>query len=242
MNHRSDDEPQLVAHLRSWVGSWPPPPSGPALTVVGNPACGRAGWDGQVHPAAGVLRADGRGVLGVPPAKAEVLVSGDVDQVLDRVPAALGLVGGVYRGVFRWTTSPAPTSDLLPAGEWLPVSDPRVPQWLRPFGGQVLVALQDDVYVAGVGLKEHDDHARELAVVTTEAARGQGLARRLVAQAARRVVDEGRVATYLHAPDNEASARVADAAGFVDRGWQVLGFLPTPTPTSPTPATPHLSH
>lgn len=242
MNRGPDDEPQLVAHLRSWVGSWPPPSFGPALTVVGDPARSRAGWDGQVHPATGVLRADGRGVLSVPPAKAEVLVSGCVDQVLDRVPAALGLVGGVYRGVFRWTTSPAPTSDLLPAGEWLPVSDPRVPDWLGPFGGLVLVALQNDVYVAGVGLKKHDDHARELAVVTTEAARGKGLARRLVAQAARRVVDEGRVATYLHAPDNEASARVAGAAGFVDRGWQVLGFLPTPTPTPTTPETPHLSH
>ena len=33
---------------------------------------------------------------------------------------------------------------------------------------------------------------------------------------------DGAVPTYLHAFDNEASARVADAAGFPDRGWHVF--------------------
>jgi predicted GNAT family acetyltransferase len=50
------------------------------------------------------------------------------------------------------------------------------------------------------------------------------LARRLVAQAARRVVDGGMVATYLHDPANTASARVAEAAGFPDHGWTVIGL------------------
>jgi predicted GNAT family acetyltransferase len=91
----------------------------------------------------------------------------------------------------------------------------------------VLVVLDGDTYVAGVGLKRHDDAGREIAVGTEEAARGRGLARRLVAQAARRVLDEGAVPTYLHAPDNIASAKAADAAGFPDRGWSVIGFFPT---------------
>ena len=223
-----DDQARLFSHLRSWVGSWPPAPSGPQLSVVGHPARELAGWDAQVHPVAGVLRADGRGVLAVPPGVAGRLAHGGVEEILASMPAALGAAGSVYRGVFRWTTSPAATSELPDAGEWLPVDDPRVPDWLRPFGAQVLVALEGDAYIAGVGLKRHDDYARELAVVTTEAARGRGLARRLVAQAARRVIDEGRVATYLHAHDNHPSARVADAAGLADRGWQVLGFVPTP--------------
>ena len=30
--------------------------------------------------------------------------------------------------------------------------------------------------------------------------------------------------TYLHDPANTASAKVADAAGFPDRGWTVLGM------------------
>jgi len=35
------------------------------------------------------------------------------------------------------------------------------------------------------------------------------------------------VPTYLHDPANLASARVADAAGFPDRGWAVFGAFPT---------------
>jgi hypothetical protein len=38
------------------------------------------------------------------------------------------------------------------------------------------------------------------------------------------VVDEGMVPTYLHDPANVASAHVAEAAGFPDRGWAVLGL------------------
>ena len=63
-------------------------------------------------------------------------------------------------------------------------------------------------------------------MVTELAARGRGLARRLVAQAARRVLEEGAVPTYLHETANVASARVADAAGFPDRGWRAYGVYP----------------
>ena len=73
--------------------------------------------------------------------------------------------------------------------------------------------------------KQHDLWGHELAVVTEEALRGRGIARRLVAQAARRVLSDGAVPTYLHAFDNAASARVAEAAGFADRGWQFLTLL-----------------
>ena len=125
-----------------------------------------------------------------------------------------------------------PGPELLPdAGVWLPAEladagDVRVPAWLRPFGGDVLVALDDDGrYLAGVGLKVHSPALQEIAVVTSEAARGRGLARRLVAQAARAVTAGGADVLYLHAPDNEASARVARASGFPDTGWRILGFF-----------------
>jgi predicted GNAT family acetyltransferase len=98
---------------------------------------------------------------------------------------------------------------------------------MAPFNGPVLVAWDDEGrYVAGVGRKRHDDHGQELAVATDSRYQGRGLARRLVAQAARRVLDEGAVPTYLHAFDNVASARVAEAAGFPDLGYSVYG-LPT---------------
>jgi hypothetical protein len=37
---------------------------------------------------------------------------------------------------------------------------------------------------------------------------------------------EDSLPTYLHDPYNGASARVADAAGFRDRGWSVYALFP----------------
>ena len=110
--------------------------------------------------------------------------------------------------------------------------DPRVPAWLHPFGGEVLIALipadqldqraaTRNTSAAGVGIKRHDRFGWVVAVGTEDRFAGQGLGRRLVAQAARRVITDGAVATYLHDPRNLASAKVAEAAGFPDRGWKV---------------------
>jgi len=217
---------RLERHLATWLGAWPP--SGP-LTVVGSERRTRPGWDGTVYPVAGVATPDGA-VLSVPPDLVEAVRAAGDD--LDTVAAALpGLAGRpdarFGRGVFRWCHGL-----LDPAGDdadavWLPPGDERVPPWLAVFNGDVLVHLDEHGrYGAGVGRKRHDDWGQELSVATAEHLRGRGLARRLVAQAARRVAEEGAVATYLHATSNTASAHVAQAAGFPDTGWWVLG-LPT---------------
>jgi len=100
----------------------------------------------------------------------------------------------------------------------------------------VLVTWDDDgAYGAGVGRKQHDRFGHELAVATEEPLRGRGLARRLVVTAARRVIDDGAVPTYLHDDANVASAHVADAAGFPDLGWRIVGVwggTPQGTPES----------
>ncbi|HEY0812718.1 MAG TPA: GNAT family N-acetyltransferase [Pseudonocardia sp.] len=210
----------LAAHLAGWLGKWPG--DGPELTVVGSSRRTEPGWDGELHPVIGVAEASGRGVLSVPPsvvaAVAAALAEGDRAQV----PAAAGVGGRFFTGVFRWSTAPA---DLPDAGEWVAADDPSVPEWLRPFGGDVLVAVDADTgeHLSGVGIKRHDPYGHELAVVTQQAAQGRGLGRRLVSQAARRVLDEGAVPTYLHAVDNVASAHLAAAAGFPDLGWAVYG-------------------
>ncbi len=227
----------LLAHWSTWTGA-----SAPELAllgsgardrvlVVGSAAREQPGWDGAVHGVVGVADAAGSAVVSVPPAYAgwgQVFVAdgGSLDELRAALPGRLGRPDHVvYRGVCRWAVD-VPTSDVLPdAGQWLPAADPRVPAWLRPFGGDVLVVLDDDRYVAGVGLKRHDAHGQEIAVVTEEAARGRGLARRLVAQAARTLLARGIVPTYLHDPANVASGKVADAAGFPDRGWTVLGLF-----------------
>ncbi|MGI9017505.1 MAG: GNAT family N-acetyltransferase [Euzebya sp.] len=214
----------LTQHLRNWVGQWPP---SPGITVIGHPARDKPGWDGERRPLQGV--SDGVGtVIAVPPSAADevgrVLGTDLTDPGLGaRLAPVLGMSGAMFgTGVFRWTHLPAP---LAPVGTWATADDGRLPPWLAPFNGRRLVTW-DHVgrYIAGLGIKVHDDFGQEIAVVTTPAARGKGLARRLVVTAARRVLAEGGVPTYLHDEANHASARVADAAGFPDRGWRIHGL------------------
>lgn len=219
--------PVLTEHLRRWLGTWPPPA---ALHVVGAEQRASAGWDGRVHPALGVADATGAAVLSVPPSAAAAVgrrAPAGLGCVLGELPALLGEPGRTtYQAVFRWTTNPA---DLPEPGEWFPADAPTVPAWLRPFGGQVLLAADSDgSHLAGVGIKRHDDAGHELAVVTAPLARGRGLAKQLVAQAARQVLRVGAMPTYLHEAGNEESASVAEAAGFYDLGWTAFGVSELP--------------
>ncbi len=197
--------------------------------IVGHEARLRPGWDGHVHDVVGVATPT-FAVLSVPPHAARELgdavgtgtLAGDLDILRTAVPAALGRQGSVGLGLFRWSDSPTDTPN---AGEWVSNDDPRVPDWLRPFNGDLLIAWDDEgAYGAGVGRKQHDEFGHELSVATEPSLRGRGIGRHLVARAARRVLAEGAIPTYLHAPDNHASAKVADAAGFPDLGWRVIGF------------------
>ncbi len=218
-------------HLESWIGAWPPELP---VHVAASPAAGEPGWDGRPRRATGAVDPSGRAVLGLDPPVVAGLPStlDDVDALRTAMPTAMGRAGVLGLGVLRWADG-VPDEDELPdIGVWLPAEladdpdDPRVDDWLAPFGGDVLVALDDDGrYLGGVGLKRHNDLGRELSVVTAEAARGRGIARRLVAQAARHVLAAGMVATYLHAHDNAASAQVARASGFPDTGWQIIGWF-----------------
>jgi len=220
---------RLTRHLTEWLGRWP---GEGGIDVVGSVRREQPGWDGRIFPVIGVHSPDAS-VLSVPPGDADTVRAGMVqlgsngrtwDDLLPLLPTLLARTDRiVYSGIFRWCERPA---DLPDAGEWIPAEDPSVPLWLRPFGHSVLIARDPDsgAYLAGVGIKHHDTYGRELAVGTEEAARGRGLARRLVAQAARRIIDEGGIPTYQHDPSNVASARVADASGFPDRGWRSAGM------------------
>jgi GNAT superfamily N-acetyltransferase len=233
----------LRAHWREWLGAEHddlavlglPHDGAPQLVVVGSPGRTRPGWDGEVHAVTGVVDAAGAAVVSVPPAHVGwardlVAAGAGLDQVRAALPDRLGLPDHVvYRAVCRWSVSATTAAELPDTGSWVPVTDTRVPDWLRPFGGEALVAFDDDgSYLAGVGLKRHDRFGHEIAVGTDERARGRGLARRLVAQASRELLGRGVVPTYLHDRANAASARVADAAGLPDRGWGALGIAPLP--------------
>jgi GNAT superfamily N-acetyltransferase len=228
---------RLTAHLRSWLGAWPPPSEG--ITVVGSVERTVAGWDGHVHDFLGVATTSAA-VLSVPPTAVERLtelaaslsdrsLSEALDALgaSDALPEALGRTGRLGRGYFRWAHE---LPDGPGIGEWVPTDDARVPEWLKPFNGDVLIAWDDHGrYGAGVGRKQHDGFGHEISVGTEEALRGRGIARQLVATAARRIAADGAIATYLHAPDNHASAKVAEASGFPDEGWKVIGYWGPPT-------------
>jgi GNAT superfamily N-acetyltransferase len=221
-----DPRAQLEKHLANLLGQWPPADK---LVVATAPGRVEPGWDGQVHPVIGVSSPDGT-VLSVPPevlgAAQRLAADGGLDALATRLGPMLGRPDArLGTGVFRWSESPPPATRLPDAGEWVAFDEVRVPAWLRPFGGQVLVAwAEDGSYAAGVGIKRHDEFAQELAVGTEPQYGGRGLGRRLVAQAARHLVARGIVPTYLHDPRNIASAKVADAAGFPDRGWKIIGL------------------
>jgi GNAT superfamily N-acetyltransferase len=189
--------------LREFLGAWPPTSD---RDVVASPLRSQPGWDGVVRDVWGVRDGDGRWVVSVSEARAAL------------ADPLAGLTR--FEGTFRYCER-AVAHDA--AGRWVPADDPLVPPWLRPFGHDVLVELDDDgAYLAGVGIKRHLDSGWEISVGTEERARGRGLARRLVATAAAYILDHGAVALYLHADDNHASAKVAEASGFPDLGWRVL--------------------
>lgn len=215
---------RLGAFLAGWLGTWPPTTR---LDVASSPARSEPGWDGVIRPVIGVATPSGA-VVSVPASlleEARQLAALGEQAFAFRIGALVGLESAqLVRAVFRYSEH---RSDLPDAGMWTPRDDPRVPEWLKPFNDEVLVAFADDgSYAAGVGLKKHNVLGVELAVGTEPRQRNKGLAKRLVAQAARAVIDGGAVAIYLHAPSNLPSAAVAEAAGFPDRGWEVLGLFP----------------
>lgn len=223
---------RLDAHFLRWLGAIPQPGQ-PRLIVTA--VRDESGWDGKVRPIQGVTGPAGT-VLAVSPSVAARFTDVDLEMLFRdaarpdahaRLQARLGVPVSFGMPTFRWAEKPATGPEI---GEWVEVDDPRIPDWLRLFNGGVLAAFDDQgSYLAGVGLKRHNDIAREISVGTDPQHRGQGHASQLVAQAARRIVTEGSVAIYQHSGGNDASGRVADNAGIPDRGWRMLEIHPGAT-------------
>jgi GNAT superfamily N-acetyltransferase len=200
-------------HLTEWFGGWDDRDEG--IIVVESTQRNAPGWDGNLLPVVGVWHGDWA-ILSVAPGEAETVRRDLRGASPTTIAEALGLV----TCAFRWCVEPPTSPDV---GEWVATADPRVPEWLRPFNGDVLIAWDDEGdYGAGVGRKMHNSLGHEISVGTEEALRGRGLARKLVETAARRILADGAVATYVHLLDNFASAKVAERAGLIDRGWRYV--------------------
>lgn len=219
-------ERRLNRFLESRLGTWPP-----TAPLVLNPCHDRdrPGWDGTVRPFVGIESPHGT-VISFSPTVFPHGVDLDPLRVEDElgtsdayltVPEMFGRPEMHFgRGVFRYVEEPA---DLPEIGTWMPHDDEHIPEWLEPFNGDLLIALDEDGrYAAGVGLKKHNEYGYEISVGTDPGHRGKGLARMLVAQAARRILEWDAIPVYLHGDHNAASARVADGAGFPDRGWHII--------------------
>jgi GNAT superfamily N-acetyltransferase len=210
-----NDLPDAVRrHLAEWFGGWPTNTSG--VIVFESDLRTTPGWDGTIVPIVGMTR-DDLTVLSVAPDEGAKVF----DQLRGTDPAHIADTLDLMVALFRWNLHPPAGQD---AGEWVSTADPRVPSWLKPFNGDVLIEWDNHGhYGAGVGRKMHNALGHEISVGTEASLRGRGIARRLVATAARRIVADGAVPTYMHLLDNVASAKVADAAGFADLGWRYIG-------------------
>jgi GNAT superfamily N-acetyltransferase len=208
--------------LRSTLGTWPPV-SG-MVTIASSPTRLTPGWDGRVRPFSGVRTPEGT-IVSVP----ADLVEDARRLITDESSLTSGLreLGLVRREVtpwtMRWVTDDRGVADLEPLGEWVAPDHPSMPEWVAPFPGQVLAALDaDGAYLGVVAIKPVATSTVEIAVGTAERSRGLGIARRLVVTAVRAQLDKGLAVLYVHAVDNRASARVAEAVGLIDRRWQLL--------------------
>jgi len=162
----------------------------------------------------------GGAVLAVAPEHAALLrrlLDGAVNVLPPLERAAAELHGHLFSGVARTGVAiPPPTVTVTV----LDATDPRLPDWvIGHFTGEAWVVLDGDGKVlSSAVLKRYDDRLREISVGTSERARRRGLARSVVAAAARHVLSEGRAVLYNHAPDNFASAKVAESVGLHEFG------------------------
>lgn len=214
---------RIELHLSNWLGVWP---GTGAVTVTTSSFRELPGWDGLLRPFVGIISPE-QTVISVAQrylfAVQDAVDDGGLAGLERRLAAIVGHPSAALRrGVFRFQQQIVAHGSL---GEWFEPTDPKVPEWLRPFNGGVLLAFDDKGrYAAGVGCKRHDGFAKELAVTTESTHRRLGYAKELVAQAAEDIFTSGTIATYLHRRDNLASARVAEATGFFDRGWEILSL------------------
>jgi RimJ/RimL family protein N-acetyltransferase len=96
-------------------------------------------------------------------------------------------------------------------------SDPRGADLRRRFDGEVFAVWSVRGEIASwSAIKLKSDDVWEIAVVTEAPFRGQGLAKEVVSAATEYILEQGRLALYVHDRTNLASAKVCRALGYVE--------------------------
>jgi RimJ/RimL family protein N-acetyltransferase len=96
-------------------------------------------------------------------------------------------------------------------------TDPRGTDLRRRFDGEIFAIWSVRGEIASwSAIKLKSDDVWEIAVVTEAPFRGQGLAKEVVAAATAYILDQGRMALYVHDRTNLASAKVCRALGYIE--------------------------
>lgn len=199
----------------------------PGVHLVASPRRTRPGWGGYTIPVFALATPRG-GVVSIRPDLVESarheLADADrarplTDPHFERlrrlarraVPYVYSLSGyALYcdPSVFRPHREPA---------ERLEPTDRRGYDLRRRFDGDIFVVdgARGEI-AAWAAIKLKSDEVWEIAVVTEAAYRGRGYAKRVVSAATRHILDQGRLALYVHDRANHASARVCRSLGYIE--------------------------
>jgi GNAT superfamily N-acetyltransferase len=129
------------------------------------------------------------------------------------VPYAYNLSGSVLY------CDPAHFRPLSSQAERLPPGDPRGLDVRRRFDGEIFAVWSIRGEIASwSAIKLKSDDVWEIAVVTEPAYRRRGYAKQVVSAATQYILDNGRLALYVHDRTNHASARVCRSLGYVEYG------------------------
>jgi RimJ/RimL family protein N-acetyltransferase len=201
--------------------------SEPGLHILPSERRTRPGWGGYTVPILALSTAAG-GIVSARPDLLERVKSGLGPSLLDRplsaseftrlhqvarlaIPYAYSLSGHVlYTDKDHFQPRPSRATRLER-------SDPRGTDLRRRFDGEIFVVWSIRGEIASwSAIKLKSDDVWEIAVVTEAPFRGQGLAKEVVSAATTYILEQGRLALYVHDRTNLASARVCRSLGYVE--------------------------
>ena len=199
----------------------------PGVHVLPSARRTRPGWSGYTVPLLALSTAGG-GVVSVRPD-----LAGRVRAELATVPAGRPLQEPDFERLRRVTRITVPYAYSLSGyvlfatrehfrlvasrAVRLDRGDPRGADLHRRFDGEVFAirGIRGDI-ASWAAIKLKSDDVWEIAVVTEPSYRGQGLAKEVVSAATDYILEQGRLALYVHDRTNAASARVCRALGYVE--------------------------
>ena len=199
----------------------------PGLHVLPSERRTRPGWGGYTVPILALSTASG-GIVSARPDLLDRVRTGLGPGLLATAPGRCRVhapaPGGPARDPVRLQPErprPLHGQGPLPASadprDRLERSDPRGTDLRRRFDGEIFVVWSIRGEVASwSAIKLKSDDVWEIAVVTEAPFRGQGLAKEVVSAATAHILEQGRLALYVHDRTNLASARVCRSLGYVE--------------------------